>query len=419
MPAASPDRPAPDDFRAVVRDAARLNRVLAILDDHEPIAVVADRVVLALSELFAAEIVLVLSTGEGDALEPLALIGLPDEGRGAMFSCSPDGPGDRSLRTRVPVYVDDAVADPVLDMALGGLGVRSAILLPLAGAEEVRGLLVIARCRPPAFSHSDGDLLLAIAHRLAMAIERTDAAEERRRTEELRVRAEKLESLTRIAAAVAHHFNNKLTAVMGYLDLALDSLPPDAAATRDVRGARESAREASRVGQLLLDYLGADPEPHVPTDIATLVRGGLTAMIPRLPAAVVLRADVPAGPLLVVGAPGHLREILDHLLANAIEAMTASGGEVRVRVRAVDGPEGRRASLEVADTGCGMTQDAIRVAFEPFYTTKATGRGLGLAAVMGLAHAHGGVVTIESEPGRGSTVRVLLPLSAAPPAARS
>jgi signal transduction histidine kinase len=418
MSAAAPDRPAADDFRAVVRDAARLNRVLAILDDHAPIAIVADRVVLALSELFAAEIVLVLSLAEGDALEPLALIGLPDEGRGAVFGRRPDGPADRALRTRMPVHVDDAVADPVLDMALGGLGVRSAILLPLAGADGVRGLLVVARCRPPAFAHSDGDLLLAIAHRLAMAIERTDAADERRRTEELRARAEKLESLTRIAAAVAHHFNNKLTAVMGYLELALDTMPPDAAATSDVRGARESAREASRVGQLLLDYLGADPEPHVPMDIVTLVRGGLAGAKPRLPAEVVLHADLPAGPLLVVGAPGQLREILDHLLANAMEATTAPGGEIRVRVRAVDGPEGRRASLEVADTGCGMTPDAVRVAFEPFYTTKATGRGLGLAAVMGLARAHGGMATIESEPGRGSTVRVLLPLSATDPAAR-
>lgn len=399
-----------DEYWRAIRDATRLNRLHALLEEGAPVPELADRVVLALSELFAADVVALLRTTVGRDLAAMAAIGLPDAGRDAVMSGAPEGGAALAIMGRVPVSVDDTPEDPRLEPALRALAVRSALWIPLFGGTDAPGVLLLARCRPPAFSRADADLLLAMAQRTSLVIERAEADEERRRLEALRSRTEKAESLTRVAAAVAHHFNNKLTAVMGYLHLAEESLPPESPALADLRIAGAAAREASEVGRLLLDYLGQDYEPRETIDLGVVARDGVEAFRPQVPEGVSLGFEPAPRPLLVTGAPRQMREVLDHLLENAVEAAAACGGTVQVRVLEQWARERAHACLEVADTGCGMSSEAVTVAFEPFFSTKATGRGLGLPAVMGLVQAHGGTVTVDSEPGRGTVVRVVLPV---------
>lgn len=399
-----------DEYRRAIRDVTRLNRLLALLEGQVPVSELADRVVLALSELFAADVVAILRSAPGGDLLPLGAIGLPDEGRSAVFSGDDAGYPATAIARRGPVGAEVGSDDPRLDPCLRALGVRSTLWIPLLEGTGAPGVLLVARCRPPAFSRDDADLLLAMAQRISLVIERAEADEERRRLEALRSRAEKAESLMRVAGAVAHHFNNKLTAVMGYLHLAEESLPPGSPALPDLRIAGIAAQEAGEVGRLLLDYLGQDFEPRQVIDLGAVAREGVEAFAPLAPDGVEVGCAVVPHDVLVAGAPRQLREVLDHLLENGVEAAAACGGSVRVRVLELRGSEGPLACLEVADDGCGMPAEAVGVAFEPFYSTKAPGRGLGLPAVMGLVQAHGGSVTVESEPDQGTVVRVLLPL---------
>jgi signal transduction histidine kinase/ActR/RegA family two-component response regulator len=238
------------------------------------------------------------------------------------------------------------------------------------------------------------------------------------------------ESLSRMAGGIAHHFNNILLAVLGNLDLALQMLPAEDPAHSTLDDAMRASRRAAEMGHLMLAYLGQTTGREEMLDLAAAVRGALPLRVPSLPEQVRLETQLPAepGPIVVADAV-HVEQILGNLLTNAVESIGADGGEVRVRVGLADlrelraakllpaewAPEGASfACLSVSDTGPGLEADSVERIFEPFYSTKSTGRGLGLPVALGLARAHGGAIALETQPGRGSSFHVLLPLQSAP-----
>jgi two-component system NtrC family sensor kinase len=172
-----------------------------------------------------------------------------------------------------------------------------------------------------------------------------------------------------------------------------------------------ASREIGRIGRIVRDYLdstrGLEPD-HKPTSLAKLlheaveVTGGVEAS--GKPAVVIDIADDPAG---FVTDPGLLRQIVINLLTNAFDAI-GSEGTVRVAARVQNG----MVDIAVSDTGAGISPDDLRRIFEPFYTTKGRGKGtgLGLAICRELSRALGGSIEVESEPGKGSTFTVRLPL---------
>jgi signal transduction histidine kinase/ligand-binding sensor domain-containing protein len=250
------------------------------------------------------------------------------------------------------------------------------------------------------------------------------AEEERLKLEAEMLQAQKLESLGVLAGGIAHNFNNLLTAIVGYTELALSNLPPDSLARGDLREVDAAARRATELTRQMLTYAGKHLFVARPVQLAEVI-GGVTklleasAMMTGAPS-YDLAPDLPA----VRGDVAQLRQILVNLVVNASEAIGDSGGTIVVRtgVKNCDaeylsgcelGAEvtpGEYVCLEVADTGCGMTEDVRRRIFDPFFTTKFTGRGLGLAAVYGIVRGHGGGIRVESEPGRGTTITVLLPV---------
>jgi signal transduction histidine kinase len=267
---------------------------------------------------------------------------------------------------------------------------------------------------------------MAMTYRIGLVQERARAEEERERLASRLRQAEKAESLGRMAAAIAHHFNNKLTAVMGSLELALDDL----AAGRDVRteiaNAQEATRQASMVSQLMLAYLGQSFHAREVLDLVEICREALPELTRSLPAKVSLRAEFPDSLLTVLASPMDIRQVLANLVINAGEAMSAGEGQIVVALREVPGsqvasspllsrgwtPEaGSYACLEVSDNGSGMDSRTLQNVFDPFFTTKFTGRGLGLPVVLGVVRAHHGTVTVDSKPGQGSSFRVCLPLT--------
>ncbi len=414
-------------LQEAVRDTTRLTRLFAVLNELGPLEQLLADVVATLSELFVSDVVVLLDATQPGRWAPLAAIGIP---WGSEFRALPDpedGHAARALRAGSPVAVTEAKLDPRVEPTLRELDVETAVWLPMVGEHRVlRGVLILARCRPQAFAAADVDLLSTMAYRVGLLVERAHAERERQLLE-LRVRqAEKTESLGRMAAAVAHRFNNMLGVVLAGLDLALEELPRPHATRDDLVRAREAALRAAETGELMLTYIGQSTGERELVDLAQQVRTGLPGLQGALPGHVGMKVELGSVALMVTANPPQLLQMLGHLVTNAAEAIGARTGEIRLTLSTVPShavhlegtPSANWASkattyacLELSDTGCGMSNETLGKIFDPFFTTKFVGRGLGLAVVQGTVRAHGGQITVESDLGRGTTVRVYLPLA--------
>jgi len=259
--------------------------------------------------------------------------------------------------------------------------------------------------------------------------ERMRAEEDKAQLESQCQQLQKAESLGRMAGAIAHHFNNMLAAVMGNLELAMDELPKDTNPFACLSQAMMAAHRAAEVSGLMLTYLGQVPVTHDPLDFSAACRQGLPMLRAAIPKGVEVEVDFPSpGPTIEANEP-HIQQILTNLTINAWEALADGKGAIHLAVKTVDlteiptkhrfplnwqPQEKFYACLQVTDSGCGIAETNIDQVFDPFFTTKFTGRGLGLAVVMGLTRVHRGAVTVESKLGYGSVFRVFLPISGKP-----
>jgi two-component system, cell cycle sensor histidine kinase and response regulator CckA len=256
--------------------------------------------------------------------------------------------------------------------------------------------------------------------------ERKQAEAEREKLEVQNRQLQKAESLGRMAGAIAHHFNNQLGAVMGNLDLALMELSQGADPREKITAAMKASNEAAKMSGLMLTYLGQSFDKHEPLDLSETCRRTLPMLQALLSGDMALETDFPSpGPVISANA-NQIQQVLTNLANNAREAVGESRGAIHLSVQTVSPakiPTEHRhpidwqpqdnayACLEVTDTGGGIEDKDIENLFDPFFSSKFTGRGMGLAVVMGIVRAHGGVVTVESEPGRGSIFRVFFPVS--------
>ncbi len=237
---------------------------------------------------------------------------------------------------------------------------------------------------------------------------------------------QKAESLGRMSGAIAHHFNNQLTAVIGNLELAMFKLAPDAAPLKNLERAMQAASRAAEVSSLMLTYLGQTPGIREPLDLSEACRRSLPMLRAAMSKELFLETELPSPGPVISANPNKIQLLLTNLVTNAWEAVGNGRGAIQLTVGTVsptDIPathrfpidweprESRYACLEVADAGCGIPDEDIEKLFDPFFSTKFTGRGLGLPVVLGIVRAHNGAVTAESEPDRGSVFRVFLPLS--------
>ncbi|BDU72701.1 two-component system sensor histidine kinase NtrB [Mesoterricola silvestris] len=254
--------------------------------------------------------------------------------------------------------------------------------------------------------------------------ERRRAERERAELDATNQRLQKAESLGRMAGAIAHHFNNQLQTVLTNLEI-LGHAGGGTDHARVLARVKQATDRAAEMSGLMLVYLGQTTQEKAPLDLSELCRGALAAFRDGLPATLGVTEDLPRpGPTVLANGP-QLRQALANLLRNALEALDAGRGTLQVRIRQVpagDLPAGHRfpinwqpqareyACLEVSDDGTGIQDGDIEKLFDPFYTTKFTGRGLGLPVVLGIAQAHGGAVSLSTRAGAGSSFRILLPL---------
>jgi PAS domain S-box-containing protein len=247
---------------------------------------------------------------------------------------------------------------------------------------------------------------------------------ERLSLEQQRQQVWRADSLSRMAGGIAHHFNNLLGAVMGNLELALLELPRDDAPGARVSEAMVAARRAAEIGQLMLAYLGQTGGKKERLDLADATREALSLLLSSVPRNVQLRTDIPRIGPPILAESVHVKQILGNVLANAVEAIGDADGAITIAVGVTGAAElqGARlypsgweptaqsyAALSVTDSAGRLDAATQEQIFEPFFSTKFAGRGLGLSVVLGLVRAHGGAVAVQSEPGRGTTFRLLFP----------
>lgn len=239
-------------------------------------------------------------------------------------------------------------------------------------------------------------------------------------------RRQKMESLEILAGGVAHDFNNLLVGVMAnadHLARKLDANPENQQICLDIV---QSAQNAADLCQQLLAYAGKAPRHEEPINVTQLVENSAQLLRVALGHHAALVIQGTPGLPAVSADPAHLRQVLLSLIANASDALTGDAGTITVStgievLQAIDfsrmlhqhtATPGSYVYLEVADTGSGISEEALSRIFDPFYSTKRHGSGLGLAAVLGIVHAHKGLLAVHSTPKQGTCFRIYLPPTA-------
>ena len=232
------------------------------------------------------------------------------------------------------------------------------------------------------------------------------------------------ESIGSMAGGIAHDFNSTLTTIMGYADLAKSALAPHSRPYDDLTRLQAAAQHAATLTRQMLDYSGQNLTLPEAVDVNALIRAMTMeqAHIPmNISVVTKLDADLPD----LNADPRRLNHVLSALMSNAVEALETETGFITITTRSVFATreflakrgqnglaEGNYLHLSVADTGHGMDEETLSRIFEPFFSTKFTGRGLGLAAAQGIARSHKGGLSAESRLGFGSTFHLFLPLPA-------
>ncbi|MCP4695046.1 MAG: PAS domain S-box protein [Desulfobacterales bacterium] len=247
--------------------------------------------------------------------------------------------------------------------------------------------------------------------------------EERRKAEERRRHARKLEAVGTMAEGIAHNFNNHLMAVMGNLDLMLSDLLPGSDMEINIRDAFDATRRAAELSTLMLTYVGQGKVSMKTLDMTETAGEIIDSLASSVLKKASLEIDFSSEPTLFKGDPGQVRQVIVNLLTNAAEALGENGGEVTVTAGKVfrekdwfrrqimkeELPDGEYVYFEVTDRGAGMDEETAEKVLDPFFTTKFAGRGLGMAAVGGIMRSHAGAISLESEPGEGTEAKVLFP----------
>ena len=237
-------------------------------------------------------------------------------------------------------------------------------------------------------------------------------------------RVEKEESLGRMAGAIAHHFNNQLFAIMGSLELVMEEAG-GRALERHLRIAMTALDKVSTLSGRMLTYLGINTKGKQRIDLSATWRLALPVLLVLKPGEAQLDIAFPASGPMLMANPDQLRELLTNLVENCWESFDEQGGTIHLSLETVAAlqiednhrlplawkPQHERyACLQVRDDGGGIHSEDMERIFDPFFSRKFLGRGMGLPLVLGIVRSHDGCITITSQPEAGTTIRVYLPL---------
>jgi signal transduction histidine kinase len=323
------------------------------------------------------------------------------------------------------ITVPDVAALPsgTLKDTLAAAGVRSWACVPLIRPGRVRGIMGFDTCRPERGGVFPLPVLRLAGDAVANALEREFLERDRARLTTRLERARRMHMIGSLASGIAHNFNNIISAILGYSEMAEPQL------TRGTKLAQhiDEIRRAAERGRDLIDSIltfGRQRDARVrPVQVRTLFEEAASLLRASLPSGVeIIIDDVPVD-VAVSGEPAQLQQVILNLCTNAAQAMPR-GGSIRITAEQKEVTAflpvshgelvpGRYVGLAVIDSGHGFDESVARRLFEPFFTTRSAGTGLGLATVHDIVRDHDGAMNVQSKPEHGSRFEAWLPAVAA------
>ena len=302
----------------------------------------------------------------------------------------------------------------------------STVAMRIPGRSRPFGLLIVGARHDRSFSRDDLFFIHAVANVLGAAFQRADmdrVEEQHRDLERKMLHVQKLESLGVLAGGIAHDFNNLLVSVLGNAGLALAELDPRSPIRARLTDIELAAERAAELTRQMLAYAGRGRFVVQNVSLSDLVVELVTLLRTVVPRTADIDVRLTDNLPEVEADATQLRQVLMNLVTNAADAIGAASGRIEITTGRMvatreylayscigqDPTPGEYVFAEIADTGCGMDEKTLARIFDPFFTTKATGRGLGLASVLGIVRSHRGAIAVESTPGVGSRLRLLLP----------
>lgn len=336
------------------------------------------------------------------------------------------------------VIVEDIQSDPLwmnLRTEAANAGVAACWSHPvLSEAGQVLGAAALYSAEPCVPSQQELDGLAAAASMFGLAIERSYAEQALAKSEASRIkreseledqfnRAAKMEALGVLAGGLAHDFNNMLASVIGNSELALELVPEGGPAYEMLKDIDTASRSAADLCAQMLAFAGGGVISKQRLEWNSVIRELGCLLQATVSKKATLEYELCEDPVFVEADKSQLSQVVMNLISNAAESLENETGQIvaTTGIRDIDESEliqfqssaqlkaGRYVSFTVSDTGCGMSSETQSRIFDPFYTTKFAGRGIGMAAVRGIIHRHHGHIGLASELGKGTTITVLLP----------
>ncbi len=275
------------------------------------------------------------------------------------------------------------------------------------------------------------DFVSSIAERLGRIIERYEAEKEKRKLEVQLRQSQKMESLGLLAGGIAHDFNNVLFSIMGYSELVSEELPEGSLTKNNLNEVLTAANRAKEMVQQILAFSRQSETEKKPVRVQSIVREAIKLLKSVIPATIEIRQNIDPDAGHVLADPTQIHQIIMNLATNAYHAMEKSGGTLELTLRqeetddddlniSSDIRSGTYIRLTMSDSGHGMSKAVTEKIFDPYFTTKEIGKGsgMGLAVVHGIVKNHGGAITVDSQPGKGSVFTIRLPAITEKPASK-
>ena len=334
---------------------------------------------------------------------------------------------DQAGRDLLEISVASRRGEPLVE-TLRGAGVQAWCGVVLRCGSDRVGILGFdwLGSRLP-WPRGGSGLVRMAGHVVQSAFDRRYAGAERRALEERLSRARRLEAIGAFASGIAHNVNNVVSAVFGHAEMAVERMADDPVGRHHVREIEQAAERARQLVIAILEFGSGRMAARTPVPIRPLMEQTFSMLAVSIPES--LTAEFPSAipDRVVIGNAAQLQQVMMNLVRNSYQA-TAAGGRISVEVELDAVRAGRRLShgrleagdyvrVAVSDTGSGMTERTLDRIFEPFFTGRPAGTGLGLATVREIVHDHGGSIDVRSVFGRGTTFDVWLPVADADSAA--
>lgn len=260
---------------------------------------------------------------------------------------------------------------------------------------------------------------------IGMDITDLKRGEEKRMQLELRLQqSQKMEAIGTLAGGIAHDFNNILSVVLGYADMAMEDAPPGTAVFNDLKEVVSAGNRAKELVKQILAFSREANVERIPIQLQSIVKEVLKMIRASIPSTIDIRDVIDSKCGVVLADPTQIHQILMNLCTNANHAMENTGGILKIELKSVhlgksdkqmelNIEPGEYVDLIVSDTGSGIDPDIIDKIFEPYFTTKETGKGtgMGLSIIHGIILDYGGTIHVESKPGIGTSFHVYFPVS--------